>query len=143
VFVLQLILIGLPPARLRIAQEDHYRAFAQRSKWVKDNLIGLNELTNFESRLVDGWRLRFQIMRDGVEQGCAEIRLARHGLNLFQWVETDAPSQVALWVRPQFQTQYMTRGSYHMLADNLRVGWHPEYQSRLVSSAGDGQEARS
>jgi hypothetical protein len=96
VFVLQLVLIGLSPTRLRIAQEDHYRAFTQRSKWVKDNLIGLNELTNFESRLVDGWRLRFQIMRDGVEQGCAEIRLARHGLNLFQWVETDAPSQAAL-----------------------------------------------
>jgi hypothetical protein len=132
VFVLQLVLIGLSPGRLRIAQEDHYRAFAQRSKWVKDNLVGLDELTNFEARLVDSWRLRFQIMRDGVEQGCDEPRLCRHGLNLFQWVETDAPSQAALWVRPQFQAQYMTRGSYHMLADTLRVGWHPEYHTRIA-----------
>jgi len=105
--------------------------------------VGLEELTNFESRLVDGWRLRYQIMRDGVEQGCEECRLCRHGLNLFQWVETDAPAQAALWVRPQFQAQYMTRGSYHMLADILRVGWHPEYQSRLALPSGNGQEAGS
>jgi len=140
VFVLQLVLIGLPPARLRIAQEDHYRAFAQRSKWIKDNLIGLEELTNFESRLLDGWRLRFQIMRDGMEEGCVELRMARHGMNLYQWVETDAPSQGVLWVRPQFQAQYMTRGSYHMLADSLRIGWHPEYKQRLAQSRGNGQE---
>jgi hypothetical protein len=25
----------------------------------------------------------------------------------------------------------MTRGSFHMLADELRVGWHPEFLARL------------
>jgi hypothetical protein len=25
----------------------------------------------------------------------------------------------------------MTRGSFHILADELRVGWHPEFMDRL------------
>lgn len=140
-FVLQLLLIGLTQQRLRIAQEDHYRAFTQRSRWVKDNLIGMDDLSNFESRLVDSWKLKFFIMKDAVEAGSDDVRMARHGLNLYQWVETEAPSQSALWVRPQFQSQYMTRGSFHMLAELLRIGWHPEYDSRLsVTSNGTNGE---
>ena len=137
VFVLQLLLIGLTQQRLRIAQEDHFRAFTQRSRWVKDNLIGMDEQQNFESRLLDTWKLKFLIMKDAVEEGCDDLRLARHGLNLYQWVETEAPSQSALWVRPRFQSAYMTRGSFHMLADILRVGWHPEYDVRLVAPPDD------
>jgi hypothetical protein len=136
-FILQLLLIGLTQQRLRIAQEDHYRAFSQRSRWVKDNLIGMDDLSNFESRLVDSWKLKFLIMKDAVEVGCDDPRLARHGLNLYQWVETEAPSQSALWVRPQFQSPYMTRGSFHILAELLRVGWHPEYESRFVAAPGE------
>lgn len=136
-FILQLILIGLSKPRLRIAQEDHYRAFSQRSRWVKDNLIGMDDLSQFESRLVDSWKLKFLIMKDAVESGLNDVRLARHGLNLYQWVETEAPSQSALWVRPQFQSPYMTRGSFHMLADLLRVGWHPEYETRLAATPGE------
>jgi len=131
VFIIQLLLIGLSQQRLRIAQEDHFRAFTQRSRWVKDNLIGMDDLSNFESRLVDSWKLKFLIMKDTLEEGLNDLRLARHGMNLYQWVETEAPSQSALWVRPQFQSPYMTRGSFHILADLLRVGWHPEYQHRL------------
>jgi hypothetical protein len=26
---------------------------------------------------------------------------------------------------------FIMRGSYHMLANDLRVGWHPEYEDRL------------
>lgn len=139
VFILQLVLIGLTPQRLRIAQEDHYRAFAQRSRWMKDNLIGMDDLTRYESRLIDGWKLKFLIMKDGIEDGCGDVRLARHGLNLYQWVETEAPCQSTLWVRPQFQSPYLTRGSFHMLADLLRVGWHPEYESRLSSNGSSNE----
>jgi hypothetical protein len=133
-FILQLLLIGLSKHRLRIAQEDHYRAFSQRSRWVKDNLIGMDDLSHFESRLVDSWRLKFLTMKDAIEDGCGDLQLAGHGMNLYQWVETDAPSQSALWVRPQFQSQYMTRGSFHILAELLRVGWHPEYEGRLAAT---------
>jgi hypothetical protein len=138
-FVLQLLLIDLTQHRLRIAQEDHYRAFTQRSRWVKDNMIGMDDLANLEDRLVDSWKLKFLIMKDEVDESSDDLRLARHGLNLYQWVETEAPSQSALWVRPQFQSAYMTRGSFHMLADILRIGWHPDYEARLSAAPNDSK----
>ncbi len=133
VFVLQLVLIGLSPPRLRVAQEDQYRAFTQRSRWVKDKLIGMEEGTKFERRLIDGWNLKFLIMQDEVVEGVDDTRLARHGINLYSWVETEAPAQSSLWIRPQFQSAYMVRGSFHMLANDLRVGWHPEYRERITA----------
>lgn len=132
IFILQLLLIRLSEERRRIAQEDHYRAFTQRSRWVKDNLVGMDELTGFETRLIDSWRVRFAIMRDGCTDTKDDHHLAQLGLNLYQWVETDAPSQSALWVRPHFQSAYMTRGSFHILAEAMKLGWHPHYEVQLA-----------
>lgn len=138
-FVRQLRIIGVTAARLRYAQEDHYRAFAQRSRWVKDELLGFEEVARYESRLVDGWRERFAIMKECVEDESDEPTKARHGRSLYDWIVTEAPSRPALWVRPNFSSEYLTRGSYHMLSDQLRVGWHPEYDTHL-SNDGSGSE---
>ena len=127
-FVRQLGLIGLSEARLRYAQADHYRAFTQRSRWVKDQLMDLDEATAYETRLVEGWKERFAIMREKVPpEGDGPTR-ARHGHRFYEWIVSEAPTKGSFWVRPDFQAEYMTKGSYHMLADLLRVGWHPDYR---------------
>lgn len=131
-FVRQLILIGISQERLRLAMEDHYRAFTQRSKWAKEQLLGFDEEIKYETRLVAGWRERFLIMTEGVPDGCDDPTLAGHGLKLYDWFAIDAPSKSQLRFRPDFQSEYMTKGSYHMLADQLRVGWHPQYDARLA-----------
>jgi hypothetical protein len=130
-FVRQLNLLALSPERLRYAQEDHYRAFTQRSRWVSQQLLGLDEGMNYEARLIEGWRDHFAIMREGVSANCDEPMLAQHGRELYNWILTVAPAQSNLWVRPEFQAAYMVKGSYHMLAEMLRVGWHPHYEIRL------------
>jgi len=131
IFVCQLLLVGLSLARLRFAQEDHYRAFTQRSRWVKNQLVGFDEETNYEARLIAGWRERFAIMREGVAGNGDDTMLAQHGLRLYEWIVLEAPGKCQLWVRSDFQAEYMVKGSYHMLADQLRVGWHPEYEAHL------------
>lgn len=132
VFVRQLRLINLSLARLRNAQEDHYRAFVQRSQWVKEHLMALDEAEKYELRLIDGWKERFAIMRERVLQGSDEPTLARHGSDLYDWMSTEAAARSDLWVRADFKSGYMTRGSYHMLAELIRLGWHPEYETRLA-----------
>lgn len=132
VFVLQLRLICLSSGRLRNAQEDHHRAFVQRSRWVKDNLLALDEAEKYELRLIDGWRERFAIMKEGVPAGCDDPTQARHGSRLYEWIATEAAGRSELWIRIDFKSAYMTRGSYHLLADQLRVGWHPDYEARLA-----------
>ncbi len=143
IFVQQLRLIGLSATRIRYAQEDHYRAFAQRSRWAKDELLDLEEVSKYESRIVDGWRERFAIVREGVTGDCDDRTKARHGRSLYDWIVTEAPSRPALWVRPNFQSQYMTKGSYQMLSDQLRVGWHPEYERHFRSGSNGSYGAES
>ena len=131
-FVRQLALIGLSHARLRLAMDDHYRAFTQRSKWAKEQMIDFDEEINYESRLVAGWKERFLIMVEGVVEGCDDPALARHGSKLYDWFATDAPTVSQLRFRHDFHSEYLTKGSYHMLADKLRVGWHPHYELRFA-----------
>jgi hypothetical protein len=131
-FVRQLSLLGISQVRIQMALEDHYRAFTQRSKWAKEHLLNFDEEVNYESRLMVGWKERFLIMAEGLLAGCDDPTLAKHGSKLYEWIVTEAPSKSQLWFRPDFQSEYMTKGSYHMLSDQLRVGWHPEYESRLA-----------
>lgn len=130
-FIQQLRLIQILTGRIKTAQEDHYRAFAQRSRWVRDNLLELDELDHFESRLIDEWRHKFEIMLEGVTGGVDDHRHAMAGRGVYNWTQENAPTSSALFIRPQFQSSYMVRGSYHMLADLLRVGWHPRFREQL------------
>lgn len=131
-FIKQLELIALSEERLKIAQTDHYKAFAQRSRWIKDNLLDVQEVSRFEGRLTDEWQTRFLILKETLEEEAEESERSRMGLNLYNWTQTDAPGHAALLIRPEFRSQYMTRGSYHMLADQKRVGWHPEFKEKLL-----------
>ncbi len=136
-FIRQLHLVQVMTNRIRTAQEDHYRAFAQRSRWVRDNLVDLDEVRKFETRLFEEWKHKYEIMHEGISTEVNEPSLANAGKRLYDWTQEHAPANAALFIRPQFPASYMVRGSYHMLADKLRVGWHPHYQTRLVN--GDKQ----
>jgi hypothetical protein len=133
-FIRQLKLIQVSDERIRSAQADHYKAFAQRSRWVRDNLLDLAESGTFEERLVDEWKQRYDIMLEDIAQLAGDdFHCVRSGAALYNWTQTIAPSSSSLLIRPEFRSPYMTRGSYHMLADGEqpRVGWHPHFRDRL------------
>lgn len=33
--------------------------------------------------------------------------------------------------RREFKEDFLTRGSYHMLSDKLKLGWHPKFKENL------------
>jgi hypothetical protein len=53
------------------------------------------------------------------------------GQKVYQWAEAEAH----IPIRPSCQDRFITRGSYQMLANRLRVGWHPEFESRMVAQS--------
>lgn len=139
-FVRQLRLIGISQDRTRMAQEDYYRAYEQRSRWIRDNLIDLNEFERFNNRLIDGWRQRFEIIREEVQPEHAEELTQSAGRKVYDWTQLDATSDHNLVIRPQVQGAYIIRGSYHMLADRKHVGWHPHFEERLIPETGSQAE---
>jgi hypothetical protein len=131
-FVKQLRLITVADRRVEDAKRDYYRAYEQRSKWVREDLISVTELQNFESRLTEEWQRRFYDASDSLVGDEDERQLQECGLRIYRWMELEANYPI----RPHCLDLFLTRGSYHMLADEPapRVGWHPHFVARLAVS---------
>lgn len=132
VFVRQLGLIEIGGKRLAAAVRDYLRAFTQRSRWMRDDLLNVGELGKYERRLYEAWEVRFEAMRDRLgEQASNEAAIAA-AQDLYEWVEQDAN----LPIREMCREGFITRGSYQMLADEYRVGWHPSFGEMLSALLG-------
>lgn len=131
-FVAQLRLIALHNTRIEKAILDYYRAFQQRSRWAREELLIGKEMEQYEKRLVDEWERHFsQVQEETHLENCQENDLQSHGRELYNWMEFKADIRV----RPQVSEPFVLRGSYHMLADKNppEVGWHPRFLDKLKS----------
>ena len=131
-FVLQLKEIVVNNRRIEKAILDYYRAFEQRSRWAREELLIGNELEQYEKKLVDEWD-RFQLaLQDDLpldENTVTEQDCQQFGRKVYNWVD-----QVANFpIRPRVTEEYVMRGSYHILANCSppRVWWHPLFVKRL------------
>ena len=61
-FVRQLCTVGIGASRLQYAMRDYYRAFTQRSRWIRENLLFDGEAGRFEQMLIEEWEPRFSRM---------------------------------------------------------------------------------
>jgi hypothetical protein len=127
VFVRQLELIAATQEQLAVAIRDYYRAFTQRSRWLRRDLVGVDEIDRFEERLVDEWRFVFTNLTAELAEDADEPERQRHGRGIF----TRAAETARARIRERYDEGFMTRGSLHGLADDRRVGWHPDFEARL------------
>ncbi|WP_187484959.1 ABC-three component system protein [Pantoea agglomerans] len=132
-FVHQLRKINLGSARIEYAIRDYYRASEQRSKWVREELLVNDELKTFEQVLVEAWQPRFAAQQDDLLADSNENDRIRSGRELFKWAE-----QQACFPLRSLREQFLTHGSYHILANRYAVGWHPDYmQDRYDEQKGN------
>lgn len=126
VFVRQAELAGIRGKRILAAVRDYYRAFTQRSRWLREELLMVGELDGYEQLLREEWEIEFDRALDELGPEAAEASKTAAARAIYAWVEKSLYP-----IRPQVRHPSMTRGSFHMLADELRVGWHPEFMERL------------
>jgi hypothetical protein len=127
-FVLQLELIAAERARVTAAIRDYYRAFQQRSRWVRDDLLLVGEVDKYERILIEEWELCFSNLKNELGAEAAEEAKQRAARAVLRWAET-----VTIPIRPNVTQPFVTRGSLHMLADGARLGWHPDFRDRLAA----------
>ena len=136
-FVKQLHAVGLGSLRLQYAKRDFYRASAQRSRWVRQNLLFDGEVGRFEQRLLEEWQPRFAQMCEDLGAECHDAALLRAaGQHLYGWVENDARFPIRTQV-----FRFMTVGSYHILAEGLRVGWHRDFATLYMDEPAELSDA--
>jgi hypothetical protein len=130
-FVTQLKAIAINNRRIEKAILDYYRAFEQRSKWAREDLLIGDEIEKYEKKLIDEWE-RYVLARQddcGYDKDDNE-QCQRFGRDIYTWMD-----QVAtIRIRPQVTEEYVMRGSFHMLADENppKLWWHPQFMERLA-----------
>lgn len=128
-FVRQLKVVGIGGNRIEYAKRDYYRAFTQRSKWVREHLVFDGEIAKYELALIEEWQPRFEQMCDKLGDRETTDAERRHvGQELYSWVEANARFPFRM-----VSQRFLTVGSYHMLANDLRVGWHPDFETACAA----------
>jgi hypothetical protein len=126
IFVHQAKLTGVGNRRILAAIRDYYRAFTQRSRWMREDLLLVGELDRYEQHLCEEWELEFDRIADEIGDTAAKDAKRRAAQLVYTWVEKSC-----FPIREKVQHQSMSRGSLHILADRMQVGWHPDFMDRL------------
>ncbi|MDO3397325.1 MULTISPECIES: ABC-three component system protein [Nocardioides] len=132
-FARQLALLPVSGTRVLQAAKDYMQAFSQRSRWLGAELLTVGDLADYESDLVSEWRRRFTVMCDEIGPAAAEEEMRREAKQFYKWFELEADFPI----RPRCTAAFVTRGSFHILSDQMRVGWHPNFESILSSAIGE------
>jgi len=126
-FVHQLRLIQVNDTRILYAIRNFFRAFEQRSRWLREDLLLVGELDRYEDQLIEEWDVAFQQMSDELGESAAEDAMKSAAQTLYKWVESGTHRQI----RPGVTESFVSRGTYQMLSDAQRVGWHVQFKERL------------
>lgn len=128
IFVEQLQLILLHHDRIRHAVYDHNRAFLQRSRWQREQLLNIGELDRYDQRLIEEWNRVFLpvgLPTPGVE--VADEDKHHRAQDLYFTLQTRELPEI----RRDVRSGYIPLGSLHILADRLEIGWHPDWVELL------------
>lgn len=98
---------------------------------LEDLLID-GELEVYERHLVEAWEPRFEGMKDELESGCPPTAKIDAGQKLYTWVETEADFPLRT-----VKERFLCHGSFHILANQCKVGWHPDYSNHIHSEPSD------
>lgn len=131
-FVQQLRLFNAPNSMIEQAIVNYFRAFEQRTKWASDGLLEPGELSRFDRRLHEQWREHksFIELRDDIE---SERNKRQLSAELYQKCLQNG----VVPIRKDFLETYVAKGSYHILSDQLKIGWHPDYLEMLGASSNE------
>lgn len=142
IFVEQLKLIVLHNERIRQAVYDHNRAFLQRSRWQREQLLAIGELDTYDRRLMEEWKRVFLPLEEpSGGGGTGDEEKLRNARQLYARIQERPLPEIRSYVR----SGYIPLGSLHVLADRLEIGWHPDWidlLKRRLSEVRNVEEAK-
>lgn len=126
-YVQQLRLIQAPQQTSHRSILAFFRANAERTDWTERQEVLPDELSRYDRDLIDRWQPEFESMCEIAQTCISNEELSKKGLSHLREIERfDVP------IRTGWRYKYLTLGSYHILADRLLVGWHPQYHALIM-----------
>ncbi len=128
-YVRQLELIEYSEEDVIESINNFLRASAERAAWSKAGIVHDDSFDDYEESLVAYWKNKRAAHRvihkslTGVERG--QLLLADCGMHQQKLQGLEVPA-------------FFTPGSFHALAEEETLGWHPEYEALLSAGGRDG-----
>lgn len=138
-FYKQVELVSGSQLRIRNAITSYLQAFRQRSAWTRHDLLFDADLERYDKRLQAEWELQYGQVCDELGADATDAAMEQAGRALLKWAEDGH-----VFIRSGVNTPWVCRGSLHMLAEDMRVGWHPQFETRLkavLEAAAQGKTA--
>ena len=129
-FIRQMRVVELSDRVVQRSAQDYYRAFAQRSKWAREKLLLDAELSKYDANLKDRWERKLDAEL-ATSPPTTEMEKKYLGRRLCAWaLQQSIPLRniVEAWI---------TSGSFQGLADRLKIGWHPDFQTIFEKELAD------
>lgn len=111
------------------AIREEWRAREQRAKWVDANTAMASKIIGHDLVLQEEWSDRHMQMAEACSESDGKQK-CQLGLDLLRWTHERAPNEVPP-IDDGWSAPYYVRGSYQVLAIDLKVGWHPDYRDLL------------
>ena len=139
-FIKQLNLILVNDNEVANAVIDYYRAYMQRSKWIKEGKIYIGDLNQYEQRLIREWE-QVKSKLENTRALITDSDKINLGKDIYFQVG-DLKLPICSSGVHSNRGFYIMRGSYHILSNSLRIGWHPEYLQKLNLNEKQGEELK-
>jgi hypothetical protein len=128
VYVKQLEAIKSTQPEIIEAVSDYFRADTNRQKWIESGLIDETAMEDFEGRLVSFHQIvekRFSITeKDRPEEERGKLVLLDCQQRSEKIADKEPPNRTI-------------QGSYHVLSDEVKVGWHPQWRVLFNDAKGE------
>jgi hypothetical protein len=121
-FVKCLVSIAASEVRKEQAFHDYRLSFAHRSRWARRGLLGTGEISRYEANLSGDWLISAERMLRTLPGLDDENQKAATGHDLWDELEQAALPPI----RRDTTDSFIQRGSFHQLAEDGRVAWHPD-----------------
>ncbi|BCL83658.1 hypothetical protein ccbrp13_61230 [Ktedonobacteria bacterium brp13] len=109
---------------------NYFRAMTERSTWLEKGELLPNDLILFDQELYSKWKNHYEDMCDDLGEEITNYteneKLKRAGMKHFRKIQ-----DISISIRAEWFYSYLTKGSYHALADAQKVGWHPCFRQLL------------
>lgn len=126
-FVKELSEIGINKSSLKNAISDYLRAYRQRSKWTRENLLDPNDEHKYEEKLYEEWETKFDFLED-LTDGKDDQEILKIGKSFYTKLYTENLPQI--FIRPKVTDSFLVRGSYQILSEEKRIGFNPNFKNR-------------
>lgn len=131
-FIKQISLFNGSQRIIQQAKLNYYRACEQRIRWSNDSLLKPGELNMYDRRLINQWEHKIGIIESHPDFITAsEKDMIIYALDIYNHCHDYKNG--GLPIRKSFIPSYVEHGSYQKLANDLTIGWHPNYENLMRS----------